>query len=419
MNKQHPEIEEPKFRKFYIDWYRIRKSSIYMLVGSVVAIATLAVGGYYAVKHDWFAQTEASNIPKNAARIISFEGDVRIIRASTRETIVVTKETFVAAGDTVQTQADGKATVQMIDGSVYSVRPNSTVVIRDNSSIFGGNNVRVALDDGQLNVRTDQLGDGGENIVEMSESETRLKDQTDASFNADANQNSGEIRISRGSVETSVGGDTQTINANEFASVQGGRIASKEQLLPPPKHNSPENGGQVADAGGGASVGFSWQPEGSSGVSSYHFQLARSPYFAPDSMLADRGDVSGREFRIAGLQPGTYYWRVRASTRTGQTSDWSEPWRFSVSRRAANRSIDVTTWNVERVGGNVFFISGKTQPGLLVRSLGREMFAGGDGAFRLQVSTPLSEVAVEFADDEGNRAGFVISLRNGKVLRRF
>lgn len=419
MNKQQPETEEPRFRKYYIDWYRIRKSSIYMLVGSIVAIAALIGGGYYAVKHDWFAQTEASNIPKNAARIISFEGDVRIIRAATRETIVVTKETFVAAGDTVQTQADGKATVQMIDGSVYSVRPNSTVVIRDNSSIFGGNNVRVALDDGQLNVRTDQLADGGENIVEMSDSETRLKDQTDASFNADANQQSGEIRISRGSVETTVGGDTQTINANEFASVQGGRIASKEQLLPPPKHNSPENAAQIGDGGNGASAAFSWQPEGQSGVSSYHFQLARSPYFAPDSMLADRGDVSAREFRIAGLQPGTYYWRVRASTRTGQTSDWSEPWRFSVTRRAANRAIDVSGWNVERVGGNVFFISGKTQPGLLVRSLGREMFAAGDGSFRMQVSTPLSEVAVEFADDQGNRAGFVISLRNAKVLRRF
>jgi hypothetical protein len=412
-------LEEPKFRKFYIDWWRIRKSSIYLLVGTVVTILALAIGGWYAMKHDWFSQTEASNIPKNAARIISFEGDVRIIRATTRETIVVTKETFVAAGDTVQTQGDGKATVQMIDGSVYSVRPNSTVVIRDNSSIFGGNNVRVALDDGQVNVRTDQLGQNGENIVEMSESETRLKEQTDASFNADANQNSGEIRISRGSVETTVGGDTQTINANEFASVQGGKIASKEQLLPPPKHLSPENSAQISDGGSGASGAFSWQPDGQSGVSSYHFQLARSPYFAPDSMLADRGDVSAREFRIAGLQPGTYYWRVRASTRTGQTSDWSEPWRFTVVRRAATRAIDVNGWNVERVGGNVFFISGRTQPGALVRCLGREVYAGNDGAFRLQISTPVSEAAVELSDDQGNRAGFVISLRNGKMLRRY
>jgi hypothetical protein len=419
MNKNLHHTEEPKFRKYYIDWWRIRKSSIYILVGSIITILGLSIGGWYAVKHDWFAQTEASNIPKNAARIVSFEGDVRIIRAATRETIVVTKETFVAAGDTVQTQGDGKATVQMVDGSVYSVRPNSTVVIRDNSSIFGGNNVRVSLDDGQLNVRTDQLGQNGENVVEMSDSETKLKEQTDASFNADANGNSGEIRISRGSVETSVGGDTQTINANEFASVQNGKMTSKEQLLPPPKHASPENAGQIADSGSGANASFSWTPEGQSAVTSYHFQLARSPYFAPDSMLADRGDVSSRDFRMAGLQPGTYYWRVRASTRSGQTSDWSDPWRFIVVRRAATRPLDVTEWKVERVGGNVFFVGGRTQPGVLVRCLGREMYAGNDGAFRLQISTPVSEAAVELSDDQGNRAGLVVSLRNGRLVRRY
>jgi hypothetical protein len=418
-HNRSPETEEPKFRKFYLDWWRIRKSTIYMLIGSVVGIAVLTGGAWYALKTDWFSQTEVSNIPKNAARIISFEGDVRIIRVTTRETIVVTKETYVAAGDTVQTQADGKAVVQMIDGSVYSVRPNSTVVIRDNSSIFGGNNVRVALDDGQLNVRTDKQSGDTLNVVEMSDSETRLKEQTDASFNADGNDNSGEIRISRGSVETTVGGEKQTINANEFASVEGGRITSKEQLLPPPRHLTPENASQMTDAGSGASASFTWQAEGASPVSSYHFQVARSPYFAPDSILADRGDLTARDFRLAGLQPGTYYWRARASTKTGQTSDWSEPWRFSVVRRAANRAIDVTGWNVERFGGNVFFISGKTQPGLFVRSLGREVFAAGDGSFRLQIATPLSEVAVEVSDDHGNRAGFVLSLRNGRILRRY
>ena len=47
--------------------------------------------------------------PKDAAQLISFEGDVRVIRASTRETLLVTKPIFVAAGDTIQTQADGRA----------------------------------------------------------------------------------------------------------------------------------------------------------------------------------------------------------------------------------------------------------------------------------------------------------------------
>ncbi len=54
-----------------------------------------------------------------------------------------------------------------------------------------------------------------------------------------------------------------------------------------------------------------------------------------------------------------------------------------------------------------------------VRSQGNQVFAGADGTFRLQISTQLSETAVEAADERGNRAGFVISLRSAKVLRRF
>ncbi len=149
-------MEEPKYRKFYVDWWKIRKSTIYSIVAVILLAIGVAVGGWWLSKQSWAVGADTAEIPKDAARIISFEGDVRITRAATRETILVTKETFVAAGDTIQTQADGRAVVQMIDGSVYSVRPNSTVVVRDSSSLFGGKNVRVSLDDGQINVRTDQ-----------------------------------------------------------------------------------------------------------------------------------------------------------------------------------------------------------------------------------------------------------------------
>lgn len=412
-------MEEPKFRKFYVDWSYIRKSSIYGTIAVIVLAVAVIGGGWWILRSDWLSNVEMSDIPKDAARIISFEGDVRIIRAATRETIVITKETYVAAGDTVQTQADGRAVVQMIDGSVYTVRPNSTVVIRDNSSIFGGRNVRVSLDDGGLNVRTDQQSENTENVVEMSDSETRIRSETDASFHADGINNAGEIRISRGSVETTVGGTQQTISENEFASVSNGRLTAKEKLLAPPRHSLPANAAQITDGSdSGAGVSFSWQSDGAA-IASYHLQVARSPYFAPDSMLVDRGSLTAREFRMTGLQPGTFYWRLRATNKTGQTSEWSEPWRFSVVRRAGGSGISVENWGVERVGGNVFIVSGKTVPGMRVRSLDRETFAAGDGSFRVQISTPLSEVAVEVGDDQGNRAGFVLSLRNARVVRRY
>ena len=411
---------ETKYKKIYVEWWKIRRSAVTGLIIFICVSGAVILGGWWAIKYSWFVAEENGDIPKNAARIISFEGDVRITRAATRETILVTKETYVAAGDTIQTQADGRAIVQMIDQSVYSVRPNSTVVIRDNSSLFGGNKVRVSLDDGQLNVRTEDQPNNAKNVVEMQDSETQLSPQTDASFNADSQSGGGEIRISRGSVETTVGGTKTTITENQFASVNDGRVASKETLLPPPRLVSPANLAQLVDtSGAGASASLSWQNDGSAPVSGYYLQVARSPYFAADSIFVDRSGLASAEFRVGGLSPGTYYWRIKATARSGQTSEWSEPFKFIVVRREANRSIDVAGWHVENVGGNVYIIGGRTLPGLLVKSQGNQVFASADGGFRLQISSQLSEAAVELADDRGNRVGFVVSLKNARVLRKY
>jgi hypothetical protein len=410
-------MSDKKYSKIYIDWWRIQSSSVRgIVIFAVFAFGLLGVS-WWAMKSDWLVNTEISESPKDSAIIFSFEGDVRVIRAATRETIVVTRQTYAAPGDTIQTQADGRAVVRMIDGSTYTVRPNSTVVIRDSTSLFGGRNVRVALDDGQVNVRTEEQHSDVQNVVEMQDSETRLRSQTEASFNADRTSGSSEIRISRGSVETTVSGSQTTITENQFARVNDGKISEREKLILPPRLASPANGAQIVDPGNGASATFVWQDDSGSG--NFYIQVARSPYFAPDSILVDRSGLNVRDFRLTGVAPGTYYWRIRSTVRSGQTSEWSEPSRFSVVRGQSSAAIDVQNWNVERVGGNVYIISGKALPGLLVRSQGREVYAGSDGAFRLQVSSGSSEINVEFSDDRGNRAGFVLSLRNSRVLRRY
>ena len=406
-----------RFKKFYLDWWWVQKSTVRGIIALSVIGAILIGLTWWALRTDWLSQIETGEAPRDSAQIVSFEGDVRVIRAATRETLVVTRQTYAAPGDTIQTQADGRAVVKMIDGSTFTVRPNSTVVIRDNSSLFGGRNVRVALDDGQLNVRTEEQPADTQNVVEMMDSETRLRSQTEASFNADRNAGGGEIRISRGTVETTVGGTSTTITEDQFASVRGGKISDRERLIKPPRLVAPENGSQIVDGGSGAQPAFQWQDD--SGGVSYYIQVARSPYFAPDSMLVDRSGLNARDFRLAAVPPGTYYWRIRSTARSGQTSEWSEPSRFSVVRGQSSAAIDVQNWNVERVGGNVYIISGRALPGLLVRSQGREVYAGSDGSFRLQISSGSSEVNVEFNDDRGNRAGFVISLRNSRVLRRY
>jgi len=273
-------MDDNKPGKFYVDWWNIRKSTIYGLIITVVLLASIGGGLWWASRNNWFAATQDTSVPKDAARIVSFEGEVRVTRAATRETILVTKETYVVAGDTIQTQSDGRAILQMIDGSVYSVRPNSTIVVKDTTSIFGGRNVRVSLDDGQINVRTDEQPQDTKNIVEVADSENQLMPKTDASFNADAATGGGEIRISRGGVETTMGGEKTIIGENEYASVNNGKLSARERLLGAPRPTSPLNMGAIVDPGSGANVNFFWQePEGNP-ASSYYLQISRSPIFA-------------------------------------------------------------------------------------------------------------------------------------------
>ncbi len=407
---------EKKYRGFYVDWWQIRRSTVFGGAAIILFFAGFIGGGWWLYRNDFFlAKLDQTEIPKDAARIVSFEGDVRIVRAATRETILVTKPTFISAGDTIQTQTDGKAQVQMIDGSVLSIRPNSTVVIRDSASIFGGTNVRVSLDDGQINVRTRDQTEQTENVVEVLESENRLFPQTDASFNINEQNGGGEIRISRGGVETNVGGERTVVGENEFASVNNGKITPKEKLLDAPKPVAPSNAEQVTAA---SDVSFRWQkPEANSAVS-YHLQISKSPFFVADGIIIERDALTSQIFTLANLAPGIYYWRLRAGAASGQTSDWGEPWKFTIIKASASETISASDWQVESVGGNIYFVSGKTQPGATVRIAGREVFAAADGSFRLQVSAGGSTVTVEISDERGNRSRYGLNLNSAKAVRQ-
>ncbi len=413
-------MNDNKYRRFYVDWWNIKKSTVYGGVSIVALLAVLIGGGWWLYRNDFFlAKTEINDIPADAARIISFEGDVRVTRSATRETILVTKTTYVSAGDTVQTQSDGRAQIQMIDGSILTIRPNSTIVIRDSSSLFGGKNVRVALDGGQINVKTEDQPADTENVVEVRESENKLQSQTDVSFGVNPNTNGGEIRVSRGGVESNVGGEKTNIQEGEFAAINNGKIASKENLLQSPKILAPTAQDSVqALSSGNADVTFRWQkPNGA--IQSYHLQVSKSPFFVADTLVFERTSLTDSTFTVGNLAPGTYHWQVRAVAASGQISDWSEKIRFTVVKGASNQGIAVNEWNVEKLGGKIYRIGGKTQSGAIVRAAGREVFAGSDGSFLIQIAATSDQTSVEVSDERGNKSGYVISLSSGKILRQY
>jgi FecR protein len=407
--------------RFDSEWWIVQKRFIYI----VVILASLAVVGAgvglyvwaYGLPFKGVAATEASSA---GARFVSLEGGVKVVRANTRETLQARADTRLFPGDIVQTQEDGRARITLADGSTLFVKPNSVVTIAENTAAEGGKQtkVRVAVESGQINVRTDQQNEGASNIVGTRLSESRIAPETDASFHVREDK-SEAIRVGTGAVETStLGGDTTTLRAGEYAAInQQGAIAQREKLLAAPLPTAPKNLERVAARGGAATgVSLKWQKPQTGAPAHYRVEVATSPFFVPAGMLIERDQLQANEFTVDDLRQGNYFWRVLAVAQSGQASDWSEPQKFViVSEGGTGDAVGFADVQIEYVAGQIYLVRGRTQPGNTVRCSGRETLATRDGLFQLQINAPRGarDVLLESADTQGNRNSFKYALPPG------
>ena len=271
---------------------------------------------------------------------MSFEGDVRVIRASTRQIVVANNDIQLYPGDTVQTQADGRARISMADGSTVVVRPNSTIIIRDNASAEDGkrSNVHVVVDSGQMLVRTQQQSEDNKNVIETPKTQNQISGQTAASFGVNP-EGTEEIRVNSGAVESANRiGERTSLKSGEYVSVnQSGTVSKPQRLLDVPQPLQPRDLEKILIGGSGsATVPLRWQKPQSGVPSYYRVEVATSPFFVPAGKVIERDQLVVTQFNASDLRPGAYFWRIRATAPSGQTSDWSEPLKFIVATQGAS-----------------------------------------------------------------------------------
>ena len=409
-----------KHGRFDLEWWVVQKRLIYIIVAAL-AFALFGVGAWFYVSKygNPFAGSKAADSATEGARFASFEGDVRVIRAATRESLPASLQTQLYPGDTVQTQSDGRARITLADGSTLVIRPNSTVIIRDNASTEGGRNVRVRVDTGQINVRTEQQPEGTTNVVETSQTQSQLASETATSFNVNPDRTA-EIRVHTGQIETTTNnGEKTVIPAGEYVSVNpAGAIGQRERLLDVPAPAGPRNLERIQAADGGAAdVKLQWQRPQSGMAAHYRVEVATSPFFVPTGKVIERDQLASNEFDASDLRPGDYFWRVRATARSGQASDWSEPQKFTiVSKGASGGGPSFTEVAAEYVGGRIYVVRGRTEPGTTVSYAGRGTLSDSGGTFRLQITAPegAGEIGIEAEDQQGNRSRHKVQLPAGR-----
>jgi hypothetical protein len=323
----------------------------------------------------------------------------------------------------VQTQSDGRARITLADGSTLLIRPNSTVIIRDNTNADGGRNVRVHVDTGQINVRTEQQAAGTTNVVETSQTQSRLESETATSFNVNPDKTA-EIRVHSGQIETTTNsGEKTIIRGNEYVSVNPvGTIGQRERLLDVPAPTGPRNLERIPAGGGSANVKLQWQHPQSGMAAHYRVEVATSPFFVTEGKVIERDQLASNEFNASDLRPGDYFWRVRATARSGQASDWSDPQKFTVVTKGGGGGGGPAFAEVaaEYVGGRIYVIHGRTEPGTSVSYQGRGTLSDSNGSFRLQITAPegASEVAIEAEDQQGNRTRQKVQLAGGTARQQ-
>lgn len=406
-----------KTNRFVFDWWVVQKRIIYLLIVLFVLVGVAGATALYVWKYGNPLANVGSGIKMAAgARFISFEGDVRVIRAATRETIVPGTDTELYPGDTVQTQASGRARVSMADGSTLVVRPNSTIIVRDNASADDGKktNVHVVVDSGQMYVRTEQLPEGTNNVVETPKTKNKIGEQTGASFGVNP-EGTEEIRVNLGAVETSNRtGEKTLIKGGEYVSVNpSGTISRPQRLLEMPMPSQPRDLERVFVGGNGsANVALKWLRPPSGSASFYRVEVATSPFFVTDGKVIERDQLASTEFTASDLRPGVYFWRVRATAATGQISDWSEPQKFIIAARGTGSRVPVSNLTAELLGGNVYLIRGRAEPGTTIRVVGRETLVPAEGTFQLQTTAPsgTQEINIDAEDPRGNSSQYRLSL---------
>jgi hypothetical protein len=227
------------------------------------------------------------------------------------------------AGDYVKT-GDGSAEIMGVDGTVYTVR-SDTVILIGRTTGLGGKSTRrsISLNHGWVNLSTARAA----STVETPDARAEVNEASSALVAYDGTRRVGRFATYDGSMDiASSAGQRRNLKKLEQV-VQTGRTLSETRRLPAaPLPIDPSDNLEVRLDESDRLV-LSWQPV--PGARRYALQVARNRLFVRNIIdVDDRPSTSA----TLGLQgDGTFVWRVAAIADGGVVGPWSTARRFRIS----------------------------------------------------------------------------------------
>lgn len=324
------------------------------------------------------APSGTSTLNPQQAHITALDGTVRIKKANSNSWVTADYNIPLEKGDVVQTGSEGMSKIVFSDGTNYTVKQDSLIVIEENSANEQQQtNVAVAVSTGTVDLATSTYVQGSKSQVIVAGATASLAPESAAMVRNDPKDDKHEILVKKGSGEIARNGEVVRLADWEKVSFQAeSPHMDKVKEIGPPTPISPANMMPLFVSGDPKPIEFSWTPM--TNAVGYRLRISRNPYFS--STIVDR-KVDTADVLVSGLTQGAYYWLVQSFDSNGKQSVESEKNRFNIIPKENTEAITLDLDPFVQ-HGHVLELTGKTEVGARVMVNGREVpVVANDGSF--------------------------------------
>ena len=315
------------------------------------------------------------------AHFTVLDGTIRVRKGNGSSWINADYSVPLEKGDVVQTGAEGMAKIVFNDGTNYTVKQDSLIVIEENSANNQQQtNVAVAVTTGTVDLTTATYVQGSKSQVIVAGAKASLAPDSSAMVHNNPKDDQHEILVKKGSTEIERNGEKVHLSNWEKVTFQNdSKKMERATEIGPPTPITPGNMMPVFINAGEKTkeVEFAWTPMAN--ATAYRLRISHNPYFS--SLLLDR-KVETPSVVVTGLPVGAYYWSIQSSDAAGKESVESEKNRFTIivkSKEKVELSLELDPL-VQH--GHVIEVAGKTEIGARVMVNGREVpIISDDGTF--------------------------------------
>jgi len=324
-------------------------------------------------------KVKPGSVSSQQAHITALDGTVRVKKASSNSWVTADYNVPLEKGDVVQTGSEGMAKIVFSDGTNYTVKQDSLIVIEENSANDQQQtNVSVAVSTGTVDLTTATYVQGSKSQVIVAGATASLAPDSAAMVHNDPKNDQHEILVKKGSGEISRNGEVVHLADWEKVAFQSQspRMA-KVKEIGPPTPISPANMMPIFATGASKPVEFSWTLMAN--AVGYRLRISHNPYFS--STIVDRR-VNTADVIVSGLGEGAYYWLVQSYDAEDKESVESQKNRFTIIPKGQSTTAIDLELDPFMQHGHVIELTGKTEVGARVMVNGREVpVVGADGSF--------------------------------------